>query len=719
MTDNTLKTNNTQQVEPELPPLTKEEEEMLLETAKNWKEPEYDDYDAYNTCEASCDVGFPPALKKKPSAEEYAKQIDKTGFEKKGLYKGIVQVEDDFRRIRLIKAYRERAKELGGTQMAKFFDEMLKTAKKEWMEGEKMGMKKKTMPASGTVLGRTNYTNLPEGMQNLDCAECWEATDQGIYFNGQGKYIKVCSQSVSITGILRSVESGEEIVKLEFRRNKKWKRIEVDRGILASPQKIIELYKQGFSVTSQNAKAIVAFLQDMLDRGIENGTIPVSLVTSKMGWTEDKSAFIPYTDEKIMFNDQGKFSKLPKALEPKGDSELWYEVMKKERDIEMVQLLLAANLAAPVVGLLGLEGFTVNLHGQSRGGKSVTSKLCASVWAGHESRDGFVYGVNNTLNSLDEILGTYNTLPFIMEDANNMDKKRKVDMSSVVMKTANGVGKARMGRDLKLKPVQTWYLVGITTSEFRLLKDGDNGGAYNRLVMVKAPDEEDCPYKENAAELLDFAENNHGFCGRDFVKVLQKLGKDAVAEMLQGVKREVDEKAKEAGKSGGQVLPIAVLVLTSRLAEEHLFHDGKVISVEDAVRWMTDKDLADQNERFYETLMDTVMTNGSKFEGLGMNTDFPPQNYWGRYDSATNKIGIIPSVLRKLAEEAGVDDVKAFLEYLDGKGMIDKDKNGNLTKNVYSSCLAKGNRMHVIQMKKADKDSCDASFGNGDCPFGN
>ncbi len=48
MTDNTLKTNNTQQVEPELPPLTKEEEEMLLETAKNWKEPEYDDYDAYN-----------------------------------------------------------------------------------------------------------------------------------------------------------------------------------------------------------------------------------------------------------------------------------------------------------------------------------------------------------------------------------------------------------------------------------------------------------------------------------------------------------------------------------------------------------------------------------------------------------------------------------------------------------------------------------------------
>ena len=44
MTDNTLKTNNTQQVEPEFRPLTEEEAEMLLEKTKNWKEPEYDDY---------------------------------------------------------------------------------------------------------------------------------------------------------------------------------------------------------------------------------------------------------------------------------------------------------------------------------------------------------------------------------------------------------------------------------------------------------------------------------------------------------------------------------------------------------------------------------------------------------------------------------------------------------------------------------------------------
>ena len=50
MTDNTLKTNNTQQVEPEFRPLTKEEAEMLLEEAKNWKEPDFSPYSLHSQC---------------------------------------------------------------------------------------------------------------------------------------------------------------------------------------------------------------------------------------------------------------------------------------------------------------------------------------------------------------------------------------------------------------------------------------------------------------------------------------------------------------------------------------------------------------------------------------------------------------------------------------------------------------------------------------------
>ena len=72
------------------------------------------------------------------------------------------------------------------------------------------------------------------------------------------------------------------------------------------------------------------------------------------------------------------------------------------------------------------------------------------------------------------------------------------------------------------------------------------------------------------------------------------------------------------------------------------------------------------------------------------------------------------------AKPANIDKTLFYDVYkFNGSAKADKDKNGNLTKNVYSSCLAKGNRMHVIQMKEADKDSCDASFGNGDCPFDN
>ena len=46
--------------------------------------------------------------------------------------------------------------------------------------------------------------------------------------------------------------------------------------------------------------------------------------------------------------------------------------------------------------------------------------------------------------------------------------------------------------------------------------------------------------------------------------------------------------------------------------------------------------------------------------------------------------------------------MKLFLEFLDEKGLLEKDADGNYTKNVYSRLLQKGTRMYVIYMKKRE-----------------
>ena len=223
---------------------------------------------------------------------------------------------------------------------------------------------------------------------------------------------------------------------------------------------------------------------------------------------------------------------------------------------------------------------------------------------------------------------------------------------------------------------------------------------------MRGTNEEDCPFNKNGlnvTELLNFFGNNHGFCGRDFVKVLIGIGVEKLNEMLQEIQAEVAEKANEMKKSGGQIVPVAVMLLADRLAEKYLFKDGKHIKLEDAVNWMADVDSADQNQRFYDSLMDSVIQNSGKFEGLGMTECMNNSQYWGRYFKDENKVAILPSVLKKLANEENLD-TKLFLEFLDDKGLIEADSRGNLSRNVNSRLLHKGSRMYVILMPDRDEE---------------
>ena len=451
---------------------------------------------------------------------------------------------------------------------------------------------------------------------------------------------------------------------------------------------------------------MIAFLQDMEDYSRDRQAIPIIYTTSKLGWNHDRTIFCPYTDSRIEFEGQGILAGLGRALKEKGNREAWYEKFKTVRGIPMIDFLTAANLSAMIVGQLRLEGFCANLHGPSRGGKSVSSKICCSIFAGFQNTDRFIYSVDNTNNSVEGVLNVYSSLPLIMEDANNMTERQQRELQTLIMKLCNGIGRGRMRKDLSLREPGTWNTTGIITSENRITKDFHNTGSVNRVLLMRGTNEADCPFNKNGlnvADFLNFFGNNHGFCGRDFVKVLIEIGVEKMNEMLQEIQVEVAEKANEMKKSGGQIVPVAVMLLADRLAEKYLFKDGKHIKLEDAVNWMADVDSADQNQRFYDSLMDSVIQNSGKFEGLGMTECMNNSQYWGRYFKAENKVAILPSVLKKLANEENLD-TKLFLEFLDDKGLIEADSRGNLSRNVNSKLLHKGSRMYVIFMPDRDEE---------------
>ena len=647
------------------------------------------------------------ALNKILPFEEYIKktQLKESDFLETSIYKGLYQISDDFRQGKADETLKKMAYKIGGAKLRNQYIHMKNVYFKQRKKEAKL---RKAAVAVGFVDGMTNYTNLRPGSNNLDCGPYWRADDTGIYYLGNKLMPRACSHAILINSIRISIDTGEQKEELLFRKNGRWQTITVDKDILSSAQKITGLHKFGISVTSVNAKQLVAYLQDLEDYSMEKGLIPIIYTTNRMGWNQTKTVFCPYTESKLEYEADGSLSGLGATLKEVGDKEAWIQKVCELREIgiPMLSFLMAANFSAVLVGLLGLDGFVCNLYGPSRGGKSVTNKIACTIWAGYTNADEFMLSVDNTGNAVEGILAVLNNIPLILEDANNLTERKQKELQSLIMKICNGVGRCRMRKDLSLRDIYRWNTTGIITSENRIIKDFHNTGSVNRVLMLRGTSEKECPYNQNglnAAELLDFFGQNHGFAGKAFVEAVLKIGQAKIKERLQEIRAEVSKKVQGTNKSVGQIEPVSIMLLADEIAEEHIFQDGIRISLNEAISWMADEKTANQNERFYDSLMDSVVQNSGKFENLGLTVDMNIQQYWGRYynDEKGERVAVLPKVLKQLTDEENLD-MKLFLEFLDEKGLLEKDADGNYTKNVYSRLLQKGTRMYVIYMKKRE-----------------
>lgn len=647
--------------------------------------------------------------------EDYVKNVFEDSFYGEEIYRQICFVKvNEFRRGQIIEAFARRAKELGGPTLRHYFEKQIKLYISS--NKEEQCQRQEIIRVSGGIEGMTNYSGLPVDVANLYCGNLWMATDEGIYYLGNGEPRLVCRQLILITAILKSADTGEEKIRLLFMHDGKWTEIICDKDVLASAQKITVLHKLGLSITSQNAKYMVAFLQDMEDCSRMRHRIPIVQIITRMGWNEDKTIFYPFTEEKIEYESKYGLVGLGKSLQKKGNRDAWYKEVKRWRKNPMVAFTIAASLSAPLLEKLGSEGFSVCLYGESRGGKSLAAKIACSFWAGFGKDDNFLYSANNTANAMDDILGTYGNLPVFLEDLNNLpEEDQKRIPQELAMKISNGVGKGRMTKDRKLAEVQKWLTAAVITSESRMTIHFHNAGSYNRVVQMEGASQEECPFTKdgnNPGEILNFFQNNHGFGGRDFIKAIKDIKEEELIQMLHEIRKKVSEKANEMGKAGGQELPVAVMLLADKIAEEHLFHDGVKISIDEAVNWMSDEGTVNQQMRFYDSLMAFVAQHSGNFEGWRL-LDGSTAKYYGKYIEGKNQIAIMPSVLRELANEHSVD-MHLFLKYLDANGLIIKDNQGNYTRPVYSKILKqKGQRMYVIVRPEQEEEPDDKDGKDG------
>ena len=580
---------------------------------------------------------------------ELLNKLDKQTILADNIFEEIFNEENEIHRSRLILSLEDRAAELG---VKKKFEIMLNAYKK--VDRETKQHKKQQQTA-----GMNNYTDFEGPYENMYCGS-WIAGETGIYAQNMATVEQIaCYHPILPIERLKNLETGEEQIKLAFKRNGRWEEIIIPKTMITSASKIVALSGRGVAVTSENAKLLVRYLSDVENRN--TGQIAVQYSSSKLGWI--KKEFLPY-DTEITFDGDSRFRQLFENIWEHGNRAKWYEHVKALRQSGRmeIKLMLAASFASVLIHQIGALPFFVDLWGETEGGKTVTLMLAASVWA-NPAESAYIGDFKTTDVALEAKANMLNHLPMILDDTSKKNRRIEENFEGVVYDLCSGKGKTRSNRDIGINTESHWNNCILTNGERPLTSYVNQGGAINRILEIECGEK----VYEDPQQTADTLKQNYGFAGKDFVEVIKAMGADQVREIQKDFQKQLfdDEKMQK------QSISLSIILTADKIATDMLFKDGQYISIDEAKKVLIDRNELSDNERCYRYILDKIAMNGTRFDA----------------DTACEKWGIIEhgyvffynQAFDELCKSGGFSK-RSFLSWGVKKKVVETDSRGNPTK---------------------------------------
>ena len=142
-------------------------------------------------------------------------------------------------------------------------------------------------------------------------------------------------------------------------------------------------------------------------------------------------------------------------------------------------------------------------------------------------------------------------------------------------------------------------------------------------------------------------------------------------------------------------------------AEDVTAEDDKksVLTAEDCLEFMADKEESNQYKRFYDYLRDAFANNKNNFEYAKREFSTVYGEFWGLVDG--EKVSVLPSIIKRLADEQGVS-MKMFVDWLKAKKLVVLDSQGNAARGVCKKTQDgsgwKTRRMYTIVFPECEFD---------------
>ena len=562
----------------------------------------------------------------------------------------LFEMEDPILRSKTKVQLTRRAKQLG---VKSDFEEIMKGYYQADREMKRQEQENRT------VCTVDNYTNFTGPHDRMYCG-AWIADDRGVFAQNSGRVDEVaCYHPILPVERLRNLETGEEQIKLAYKRNNQWQDIVVPKTMITSANKIVALSGRGISVTSENAKLLVKYLAD-----VENGNddyIDVQYSTSKLGWINDQ--FIPY-DTDIIFDGDNRFKQAFESVSDHGSFDVWLRHVRELRASGRmeVKFLLAASFSSVLVQVLGGLPFFVDLWGETEGGKTVSLMVAASVWANpDESR--YIGDFKTTDVALEAKADMLNHLPMFLDDTSKTSARIRDNFEGIVYDLCSGKGKSRSNKELGINRENRWRNVMICNGERPLSNYVNQGGAINRILEVECGEK----IYQDPQKTAETVKKNYGHAGKEFVEIIKELGEDEI----RSIQKEFQKQLLDTDKMQKQSISLSIVLTADKIATDYIFKDGQYISVEEAKKVLIDRNELSDNERCYHFIQDKVAMNGHRFDAM------TSCEKWGIVE---NGYAIFyNSAFDQICKDGGFSK-KSFLSWAAKKGIIQQDSKGNHTK---------------------------------------
>lgn len=522
----------------------------------------------------------------------------------------------------------------------------------------------------------------------------------GIFAETKDGIFCVCAVPILITSRLLNVATGEEKIEIAFLRDNAWRSVTTRRSSLFNRSGAVMLADTGLPITSENARFIIKYLEELERNNIEN--IPITKITSYLGWCS--KSFLPFVENDVFLDNEVRNMPIVKGFREEGTLEEWLGLMREIYKYPIARFAVAASFAAPLLRLTGARNFVLHMWGRSRGGKTTALNAAMSVWGNpHE----VVMTFNATKVGLERLSGMLRDITIGIDERQVIGDRQDI-VEYLAYMLEKGQGKVRGTRTGGLADIASWSSLAITTGEEPLIKEDSKRGMITRIIELYGEPIGDEELARKANSVLD---KNFGTAGKAYIaRVIEDMDDVDYEEEYNKMFRLLDKRYAKVKLPAGSREIMALVGLGDLLSSIYVFGKSEEEAMHEVLGNLDAVEGIIEANTISENIEDEYTTKAYNYflDWFGTNADnFINENEYSTFNKSFNQlcgfvkdntIFVFQNIFKKAMKEGGFDSTRVKIEWKKA-GILDCEK-GRYTKQK----RYKGMRHMMIAVKIKEEE---------------